>query len=90
MTDAIQCREYKRLRPDYEAAVRRWGDVLLAQHAGRFGGNVETGLERRKDAADKMDAANKRLEDHKRSCAVCKETARQFQNPHKKVKPWKP
>jgi hypothetical protein len=75
MTDARPCREYKRLRTDYEAAVRRWGDVLLAQHAGRFGGNVDTGLERRKDTADEMDGANKRLEDHKRSCPVCREAS---------------
>jgi hypothetical protein len=90
MTDARPCREYDRLRTDYEAAVRRWGDVLLAQHAGRFGDKVETSLERRRDAADEMYVANKRLEDHKRSCPVCKEATRQFQNPDKKVKPRKP
>ena len=79
MPDAMPCPEYKRLRGDHEAALRRWGDVLLAQHAGRLGGDVETALEIRKDAADERDAANKRLEDHQRSCPVCREAIRLFQ-----------
>ena len=82
MPDAMPCPEYKRLRKEYEAALRRWGDVLLAQHAGRLGGDVERALEIRKDAADERDAANKRLEDHKQSCPVCREAIRLFQNPH--------
>jgi hypothetical protein len=82
MLDAMPCPDYKRLRRDHEAALRRWGDVLLAQHAGRFGGDVETALEIRKDAADERDAANKRLEGHKRSCPVCREAIREYRNPH--------
>jgi hypothetical protein len=84
MPDAMPCREYKRLRTDYEAALRRWGDVLLAQHAGRLVGDVKRALEIRQHAADERDAADKRLEDHKRSCPVCREAIRQFCNPHKK------
>jgi hypothetical protein len=87
MTAAAKpCSESIRLRADYEAALRRWGDVLLAQHAGLSVGDVERALER-KDAADERDSANKRLEDHKRSCAVCEEATRLFQIFTKKLKP---
>jgi hypothetical protein len=89
MPDAMSCPEYFRLRTDYEAALRRWGDVLLAQHAGLLVGDVERALERRKDAADERDAAYKRLEDHKRSCLVCREAISQYRNPYKKFKPSK-
>jgi hypothetical protein len=89
MPDAMPCSEYKRLRTDYEAALRRWGDVLLAQHTGRLGGDVKRALEIRQHAADERDAADKRLEDHKRSCPVCREAIRQYRNPHKKIKPSK-
>jgi hypothetical protein len=41
-------------------------------------------VELRKDAADERDAADRRLEDHKRSCAVCQEAIRLFQISHKK------
>jgi hypothetical protein len=75
---AMPCPEYKRLRGDHEVALRRWGDVLLAQHAGRLGGDVERALEIRKGAADERDAANKRLEDHKRICPVCREAIREY------------
>lgn len=60
----MSCPEYLRLWWDYEAALRRWGDLLLAQRAGRLVGDVERTLEIRKDAADKRDAANNRLEEH--------------------------
>jgi hypothetical protein len=84
MPDAMPCREYKRLRKDYEAALRSWGDVLLAQHAEHLVGDVKRALEIRKEAADERDAADKRLEEHKRTCQVCREAIKQFQNPHKK------
>jgi hypothetical protein len=57
MPDAMPCPEYKRLRWEYEAAVRRWGDVLLAQHGARLASEVGKALEFRKDAADERDAA---------------------------------
>jgi hypothetical protein len=79
MTPDMPCPEYKRLRENHEAALRRWGDVLLAQHAGLLGGHVEGGLEIRKYVADERDAANKRVEDHKQSCPVCREAIRHFQ-----------
>jgi hypothetical protein len=78
MPDAMPCPEYKRLRKEYEAALRRWGDVLLAQHAGRLGGDVEKALEFRKGAADARDVTSKRVEDHRRRCRVCREVIRQF------------
>jgi hypothetical protein len=85
MPDVMPCREYKRLRTEYEAALRLWGHVLLAQHAGRWVGDIEKVLVFRKLAADERDATNKRLEEHKRSCPVCREAIRQLQNPHKKI-----
>jgi hypothetical protein len=84
---AIPCPEYVCLRRDYEAALRLWGDVLLAQHAGLLIGDVERALETRKDAADARDATSKRVEEHKRSCPVCRAAIRQFHNPHKGFKP---
>ncbi len=87
MPDAIPCPEYKRLRWDYEVALRRWGDVLLDQHGVILGGDFKRALELRKDAGDERDAANKRLEDHKRSCPVCREAIRQYRSPQKKF--WK-
>jgi hypothetical protein len=86
MPDAMPCPEYKLLRWDYEAALRHWGDLLLAQHAGGLGGDVERALEIRKDAADERDAASKRLEDHKRSCPVCREAIRQYRSPYKEFR----
>jgi hypothetical protein len=85
MNAAMPCPEYVCLRRDYEAALRRWGDVLLAQHAGRLGGDVERAMEFRKEAADERDAANKRMEDHKLSCPVCKGAVQQFQISRKKA-----
>jgi hypothetical protein len=68
MTAAIPCPEYISLRQQYKAALQRWGDVLLAQHAGFVNGDVQSTLKYRKNAADERDAANTRLEDHKQSC----------------------
>jgi len=89
MPDAMPCPEYKRLRWEYEAAVRRWGDVLLAQHGARLASEVGKALEFRKNAADERDAAKRRLEDHKRSCPVCRKAIRQYRSPHKGLKPSK-
>jgi hypothetical protein len=72
MTAAIPCAEYMSLRRQYEAALQHWGDVLLAQHAGSVNEDVQSALKYRKNAADERDAADKRLEDHKQSCRVCK------------------
>ena len=71
MAAAMGCPEYMLLRQHYEVALRRWGDVLLVQHAGLLGGDTERALKVRKSAADERDAANKRMEDHKRNCPVC-------------------
>lgn len=40
----MPCPEYIRLRTEYEAALRRWGDVLLAQPVGRLVGDVKRAL----------------------------------------------
>ena len=71
MTAATPCPEYVYLRQQYEAALQRWGNVLLSQHAGLVGEDVQNALKHRKNAADERDAADKRIEDHKRSCPVC-------------------
>ena len=71
MTAAMPCPEYMRLRQLYEAALRGWGDVLLAQHAGLLAGDVQSALKYRKNVADERDAANKRMKDHKRICLLC-------------------
>jgi hypothetical protein len=87
MPDAMSCPEYIDLRTDYEAALRRWGDLLLAQHAEPAGWDFQRAVELRKNATDERDAANERLEDHKQSCPVCREAIRLFQISHKKFKP---
>ena len=72
MTAGTSCPEYMGLRQHYEAALQRWGDVLLAQHAGLLNGDVQSALKHRKNVADERDAAHKRMEDHKLSCPACK------------------
>ena len=72
MTAAVPCPEYMHLRQQYEAALQRWGYVLLSQHARFVGGDIQSAMELRKNAADERDAASKRMEDHKQSCQVCK------------------
>ena len=76
---AMSCPEYTRLRWEYEVALRRWGDLLLAQLAEPVGWDFKRAVELRKNAVDERDAADKRLEDHKRSCPVCREAIR---HPH--------
>jgi hypothetical protein len=71
MPDAVPCPEYISLRWEYEAALQRWGDLLLAQHAEPADAHFKRAVELRRDAADERDAANKRMEDHKQSCPVC-------------------
>jgi hypothetical protein len=88
MNAAMPCPEYVCLRRDYEAALRLWADVLLVQHTGLIDG-VEKALEIRKAAADTRESTSKRVDDHKRSCPVCRAAIRQFQNPHKGFKPSK-
>ena len=82
---AMPCPEYISLRTHYEAALRSWGDLLLAQRAGLLD-DVE---KLRKAATDARDATSKLLDDHKLSCPVCRAAIRQFQNPHKGFKPSK-
>ena len=52
MTAATPCPEYVYLRQQYEAALQRWGNVLLSQHAGLVGEDVQNALKHRKNAAD--------------------------------------
>jgi hypothetical protein len=64
------------LQEQYETALQRWGHVLLSQHAGLVGRDIQSALDLRKNAADERDASNKRMEDHKRSCPVCNHNGR--------------
>jgi hypothetical protein len=59
---------YEPSRAIDETALQRWGYVLLSQHAGLEGRDVQSALALRKNAADERDATYKRMEDHKRSC----------------------
>jgi hypothetical protein len=68
----IECPKYVSLRLEHEVALRRWGDLLLAQRGESAGWGFQKAAELRKNAADERDATNERLEDHKRSCPVCK------------------
>jgi hypothetical protein len=49
-------------------ALKSCGDLLLAQREEPAGWDFKKAVELRKKAADERDAANKRLEDHRRSC----------------------
>jgi hypothetical protein len=71
-TSPIKCPEVMSLRLDHAAALLRWGNLLLAQREEPAGWGFQKAVELRKNAADVRDAANKRLEDHRRSCPVCK------------------
>lgn len=61
-----------RLRKRYEVALQRWGDLVLAQHTELVGQDFKRAVELREHAADERDAANKDMEEHRRSCPVCK------------------
>lgn len=63
---------------DHEAALLRWGNLLLAQREELAGFGFQRAVELRKKAADVRDAADKRMEDHKRSCPVCKDNSRKL------------
>jgi hypothetical protein len=89
MLDATPCPEYISLRWEYEAALQLWGDLLLAQHGELADAYFKRAVELRKDAADERDAANKRMEDHKLSCSVCREGTRLFEISHRGSKPSK-
>jgi hypothetical protein len=71
-TSSTECPEYVSLRLDREVALRRWGDLLLTQREEPAGWGFQRAVELRKKAADERDAANKRMEDHRGSCPVCK------------------
>ena len=70
-TSPIKCSEYLSLRLDHEAALLRWGNLLLAQRKEPAIWGFQKAVELRKIAVDERDAANNRLEDHKQSCPVC-------------------
>jgi hypothetical protein len=74
-TSPIKCPEYMSFRLDHEAALLRWGNLLLAQRQELAGLGFQRAVELRKNAADGRDAANRRLEDHKRSCIICKNSS---------------
>ena len=71
-TSPPKCPEVMSLRLDHAAALIRWGNLLLAQREEPAGWGFQKAVELRKIAVDERDATNKRLEDHRWSCPVCK------------------
>jgi hypothetical protein len=70
----MPCPEYVRLRQDYEAALRHWGEVLLSQDTELVGWQARQRAQLKQNALDERDAANERICAHKRSCPACKST----------------
>jgi hypothetical protein len=64
-----------RLRLESELALRHWGDCLLVQHTQLTGCVSQRTVELRKIAAEVRDVADKRVEDHKYSCQLCKDNS---------------
>jgi hypothetical protein len=61
-----------RLRQRHEAALLRWGDLLISQRAEPGDWDFKSAVELRKNAADDRDAFNEDMEEHKLSCPACK------------------
>jgi hypothetical protein len=60
----MPCPEYNRLRQHYEAALRRWGYVLLSLDVG-------AAVRQTAGIIDERNAAKERLSAHVLSCSAC-------------------
>ena len=60
------CSEYVRLKHEYEASLRRWGEAMLSQ--------AETAPQWRLKAYQDRYRAKRRLDLHKESCPTCDDT----------------
>jgi hypothetical protein len=74
MDRLIACATLKRLKREYEAAIRVWGELefpLLNAPVETEAARIAL-LLRKQDVLDARNAAGKRLVDHKASCRICK------------------
>jgi hypothetical protein len=60
----MNCPEYLCLRQDYEAALRRWGQVMLPSSPAPT-------AEIKQKAYDERDGAKGKLDRHMESCPTC-------------------
>jgi|HubBroStandDraft_5_1064220.scaffolds.fasta_scaffold508672_1 hypothetical protein len=60
------CPEYLRLRQEYEASLRRWGEARLSQ--------AETAPQLRLKTYQDRYSAKRKLDLHKESCPACDDT----------------
>ena len=70
----IACATLNRLKREYEAAIRVWGELEFPLHnapAETEAARVRL-LQRKQDVLDARNAARGRLVDHKASCWICK------------------
>jgi hypothetical protein len=65
------CPEYNRLQPHYEAAVRRWGNVLLSSGDALVGTAARQAVEVKRKAFEERNAAKERLTAHTLACQTC-------------------
>jgi hypothetical protein len=65
------CPEYKRLLQHYEAALRRWGQVLLATDSNLVGAAARQAAAIRQTAFEERNTAKERMDAHIQVCAVC-------------------
>jgi hypothetical protein len=74
MSPSTACATLKRLKSEYEAAIRVWGALEFPLHNAPL--ETEAArialLWRKQNFLDARNAAGKRLVDHKASCWICK------------------
>ena len=74
MSPSIACATLKRLKSEYEAAIRVWGELEFPLHNAPL--ETEAArialLRRKQNLLDARNASRKRLVDHKASCWICK------------------
>ena len=68
----MTCLEYHRLLQLYEAALRRWEQVLWSSKADVPGIPERLASEMKQSAFLERNAAHERMRAHKQSCSVCK------------------
>jgi hypothetical protein len=77
----VRCPEYYRLRRDYEAALRLWGNFLFSPIAHLLGS------ETRRKAFDERNGAKERLSAHVLSCPGCNSKLNLSSSAHPPVTP---
>jgi hypothetical protein len=69
----MSCRENKnkRLRQHYDAALRRWGQLLLSADSNLVGAVARQAAAIRQTAFEERNAAKERLDSHTLTCPAC-------------------